>query len=331
MPLTGRALIGLTACCTVAVLAGTVLVWGRWGRLRYLLRPAGVLLSEALLLVTVGLVVNRQEGFYPTWAALLDSGSPGTTSYRVAAGSLDRKLAARVGSRGDAAQEFAWHPSGWTRWRLAGAPEVVTPAGYLRHPGWRYSVVLVVDDSASGWSTGRLSTAEAAGPAVVVYTTTTAATQVQTLARTLPGELDRDLRVTTHRWAIVASASDAGLADQAAVATRGLYPAIVTVPAGAATPEPLTTHPPVIPALAALGAGSAHRRSSGATKVPAGIVSVTVHTGLTAAIAWAAAQTPPPLAASAPPVKFLPTRRHTPRGLRPSREGTPHVTRQPRH
>ena len=109
-----------------------------------------------------------------------------------------------------------------------------------------------------------------------------------------------------------------------------MYPAIATVFTAAATPKAVPTHPPAIPSLAAIGAGLAHRKSVEAAKLPVGVLSIIMHTGLPAAIAWAASQIPPPLAASAPPVKYLPTRRHAPHGVRPSAVGRPHVSRQPR-
>lgn len=127
MSLTGIPLIAGTALVTAAALAATVLGWDRW-RPRFLLRSLGVLLTEALLVLSAGLVVNRSQEFYPTWAALLQSSAATATTYAVRAGGLDGSL---HDNDGDA---FPWQPTGLTGWRLAGAPMVVTPAGYLTHP-----------------------------------------------------------------------------------------------------------------------------------------------------------------------------------------------------
>src|SRR5689334_24221273 len=96
MSLTGLPLIVLAVCCTAVVVAATVWSWGRWRPVRFVLRPAGVLLSEALLLVTIGLVVNRSEQFYPSWAALFAPASTGVTSYKTVAGTLDQMLTAQA-------------------------------------------------------------------------------------------------------------------------------------------------------------------------------------------------------------------------------------------
>jgi hypothetical protein len=229
----------------------------------------------------VGLVVNRSEQFYPTWTALLQSTSAAGTSYAVVPGDLDQSL------RANGAAPFVWQPTGWTDWHLAGAPTVVVPTGYLSHPKWRYSAVLVLDEDTGA------AVAASAGATITVFARTTPATTAQTLATELPAALSRDLRATERRWALVASAADARLARQTVLAAPARFPAIAVI-RGKASP------------------------------LPAGIAIDRAVTGLAAAIAWAGEQTPPPLAASTPPVTHLPVHR------RPRHHPAPGGSRAPR-
>lgn len=354
MPLTSVLLIALAFLGTAIVVAGTVWVWGRPWRLRFLPRLVGVLLIEALLLISVGLVVNREEGFYPTWEALVasDSGGVAAPTYHTVAGKLDQQLAALADARSGKPQALPWQPPGWTGWRLAAAPTLVVPAGYLQHPQWRYSVVLVVADAGPGWpaagqDSAAIRLAAGASRDVVAFLTTTPGTSAQTLTTDLPDRLDHDLRVTGHRWAMVTSPADTRLAQQAVVAAPAQYPAVVTVqgaqpsrpatekrtPAPTRKPssarakkpsQPATKSKPararttstnvVIRTAAAATVGG----SVGDLGVPAGIATFTsrsgaVATALAVAVAWAGSQTPPPLAASSPPVRYLPVNRPRPR------------------
>jgi hypothetical protein len=309
MSLTGIPLILAVALGVVVSAAVTVVAWRRDWRPRLLVRPLGVLLIEALVLAEAGLVANRIELFYPSWADLLQrSGTPATT-VAVRAGALDEWLRLREPHDGDA---FAWHPDGWTRWHLAEAPTILAPPGYLQNPGRRYSVVVVIGDE---WTTPP----GGAEQTIVVFARTTAATTAATLSEALPARLSHDLRVTGHRWALVCPASALPLAGQAA-ATPGRYPAIAVVrdrrrssaPDGAVTAAPVAT---------------------GVPHTPVG-VTVSVLGGLTDAVAWAAGQTPPPLAESAPPVARLPVHRHPHRrsasGSAATRTGGNRVAGQPR-
>jgi len=277
--ITGVPLILLVAFGTLAAVAATVLVWNRFGRVRYVSRAGGVLLAEALLLVTAGLAVNRSEQFYPTWDALVgtksaDESAVNTTNgsmYRSGPGALDHGLLASAGAHAGAAQTFPWRSAGWRGWGLAAAPIVITPPGYLLHPTWSYSAVVVI----GGWSAtveesaARRATATGLS-AVVVFATTTAATTAPELATALPGQLGRDLRVTTHRWAMVAADADAALAESAVDDAALRYPSIAVDRAAA---------------------------------LPAGVTAAAVVTGndpLYSALSWAIARTPPPLASPQP-------------------------------
>ena len=279
MSVTGVPLILLVAFGMLAVVAATALVWDRFGRVRHVLRATGVLLAEVLLLITGGLVVNRSEQFYPTWDALLDTKGTDETAvtntddktYRSTPGELDRTIAARAGHQAGAAQTFPWQSADWHGWGLAAAPTVITPPGYLLHPAWSYSAVVVLGrwTAAEMASAARRATATGIS-AVVVFVTTTAATTARQIATALPGQLDRDLRVTTHRWAIVAAGPDTALAEGAVGDAALRYPSIA---------------------------------ADRATAPPAGVTSAAVVTGndpLYSALSWAIARTPPPLAAPQP-------------------------------
>jgi hypothetical protein len=340
MSLTGVPLFVCAVLATAAALAATILVWNRWPRLRFGLRPFGVLLTEALLVVSVGLAVNRSEEFYPDWAALLHSSGPAATTYAVRPGGLDGWLH-QSGDLADQGDAFPWQPAGWTDWRLAAAPLVFTPAGYLTHPGWRYPALLVLDDGKTGWTAANETAAArsadgTAGPAVVVFARTTPATSTDTLTTELPIALAHDLRVTDRHWALVAPAADTGLADKTVAAAPGRYPALAVVQP--AVKKPAAKKPAVKKPAVKKPAAKAKPKII-AAKLPAGIVTTVVETAFTtqttaaesalaAALDWACRQTPPPLAASTPAAKSLPiyhSPHHHPKRPAPSGSGAPSV------
>ena len=152
MKLTGLPLIVTAALLALAVIAATVLLWSRFGRWRLLSRFAGLVLAEALVVGTVGLIANRSEEFYPSWQAL--RGDTGTTSSTTPppAGRLDAQLA---GGR----SSLPWKPASLASWHLAGTPTVVLPHDYRDHPGTTYPVVMVLPAS-----TAEVAAAVAAHP-----------------------------------------------------------------------------------------------------------------------------------------------------------------------
>src|SRR5690242_13117471 len=143
MMLTGVPLIAVAVLVTTAAGAVTVLLWSRFGRWRLLSRTVGILLTEALVVATIGLVVNRVDMFYPSWAAL--EGRTGTTAVAATrrAGRLDGVV------RGTAAGTVPWRPADATAWRFAGIPRVVFPAGYRRRSSVAYPTVVSLVDSQS--------------------------------------------------------------------------------------------------------------------------------------------------------------------------------------
>jgi hypothetical protein len=354
MSLTGVPLFVCAFVVTAAALAATILVWNRWPRLRHLLRPTGVLLTEALLVVSVGLVVNRSEQFYPNWDSLLHPSHAGATTYAVRPGGLDGWLH-QSGDLADQGDTFPWQPSGLADWHLAAAPLVFTPAGYLKHVGWRYPALLVLDDGKTGWTpTAETAAARSsdgtAGPAVVVFARTTAATAPDVLTTVLPAALAHDLRVTDKHWALVAPAADTGLADKIVAAAPGRYPALALVqpvkPPAARKPaakKPAGKKPVAKKPAVKKPAVKKPAAKTTAAKLPTGIISTTVaetaftttgpqttaaESALTAALDWACRQTPPPLAASTPAAKSLPiyhSPHHHPKRLLPSGSVAPNA------
>ena len=313
MALTGFPLIFAAAFGAVAAVAVTMLCWNRFGRVRYLLRATGVLLAEVLLLLTSGLAANRSEQFYPTWGTLLDASTADDTTidttngttYRSGPGDLDHELTERADGRTGAAQTFSWQSADWRGWALAAAPAVFTPPGYLLHPTWSYSAVVVIDRGPTGWTPAQEQSAVrrtiAAGvSAVAVSVTTTPATAAPALAVALPGQLERDLRVTSHRWSIIASAADAALAQNAVAAGAVRYPSVALLPGGVA----LDPAPPAGVTYAAVVVGdtvAAHQ--PGVQPLPS-----TAPDALYTALFWAITRTPPPLAADVAPGHHTPKR-----------------------
>lgn len=179
MRLTGIPLILLAATATGAIVAATVRFW-RTGRPA--IRIIGILVAEALTVLTVGLVVNRQEQFYPSWQALRgDTGTVAVTERRQA-GRLDEMVRSR---------QLTWRPPGLAAWHLSRPPTVTLPRDYRERPGMAFPVVLAV---------GR--PARPAGEAVTVTIAPTAHTTAASLRR-LPLDLAHDLRVTTTGWDVV--------------------------------------------------------------------------------------------------------------------------------
>jgi hypothetical protein len=303
--LTGVPLLVLAACALLGAVVGTGYGWRRTGRVRFLIRPAGVLLTETLVLLVVGLAVNAAEGFYPSWAALAPHHDRATAGPTVP-GRLDPLLRQQAGADDGAAVTITWQPAGWRQWHLAAPPVVVVPAGYLRHPGWRYPAMVIEDQAAAGQPADE--------HAVLVYLQTAGAQAAGAqaagaqdagiLATRLPQALAGDLRVTAHSWALVTPAARAALDRAVLRADPARYRAV---------------------ALLAAGRGPARPEMPMGTDVS--VIHAAPGTATRAALSWADQRIPAPLAAPAAlsPYQETPGRRP---GAAPTGGG--HGTGQPR-
>lgn len=217
MSLTGPAIIVLAAALTVLAAVVTARRWGRGGRRRLPARAAGLLATEALLALTIGLIANRSERFYPSWQTLAGDGPAPATQAPAPVGRLDGTL-----TPGTA---LAWSPPEAARWRLDGPPTLVTPAGY-RLAGDAAFPVVVLLTSAERAAAARAQ-ASAATDVLTVVAVPTPDTTAAALA-TLPARLARDARAADTGWAIVADPAHTALARQ----WRDLLPARFRTVAG---------------------------------------------------------------------------------------------------
>jgi hypothetical protein len=246
MPLVSLRLIGVAALLTMLALAGTVLLWRRWGRWRLVTRPVGILVFQVLLLLTVGLIVNRAEKFYPSWEALRGTEEGETVAAPpLPDGLLDPWL--RQQARPDGSAVATWEPAAAKGWKLGGAATLTVPAGYLDRTSTVYPAVLaLVPAGTSATTTGEVArtVTAAAGPAVVLSAPVGPDTRAGDLATALPAELGHDVRVTPRNWALVAPLADARRAVDTVAAAPGRFSALVligtgpgaTVPAGVRLP-----------------------------------------------------------------------------------------------
>ena len=285
MSLTGVPLIGVAVLATAVTATATVLLWSRFGRWRFLSRTGGILLTETLAIAAIGLVVNRVDMFYPSWAAL--EGRTGTTAVAVArrAGRLDGLV------RGSAAATVPWRPAGAAAWRLAGTPRVVFPAGYRQRPSIAYpAVVSLVDNQAEAAAVLR---AARRVQAVGVVAVPTAGTTAAALA-TLPADLARDVRMNARGWAVTATSRQAALGVRLA-RPGSPYGALVVV--GATAPRPPAGVPFAVVRPGRLHAAHTAARTAAHTAAHTAVLTASGPAAWAVAENWAAARTSPPLSA----------------------------------
>jgi hypothetical protein len=218
MQITSLPLIIATVLATAGALTGTVLLWHRVRRGRALLRSAGILVCEALLVLSAGLVVNRQEDFYPSWQALAGDTGPAAATARRAAGSLDAAF-------GPGTLRVAWQPPGSAAWRLRSAAQLTVPPRYVS-TGDEFPALIALG--------GRPA------PGDLVEVTAQPGPLTTGLAD-LPARLAADARVTGQGWVLVTAAAAAPLAVRLAGQEPGRFAALAVVgvpPSGLPCPPP---------------------------------------------------------------------------------------------
>ncbi|MCU7727424.1 hypothetical protein ODJ79_27140 [Actinoplanes sp. KI2] len=201
MSLTGLPLILLTGFLVLAAGAATVRFWRLPGRKRLPFRIAGLVAIEVLLVAEIGLVVNRQECFYPSWR-VLGGAENAVVAPAPPAGRLDGEL--------DADGTIAWSPPEAAAWHLAAAPLLVTASEYGAHADRAFPVVLALT-SGPGVPETRRRAAAATG-LVTLILQPTPGTTAPSLAD-LSELLRRDARVgdglvllADPRWTSLAAA-----------------------------------------------------------------------------------------------------------------------------
>jgi hypothetical protein len=208
--------LALAALATAVAVAALALVWKRsGGRLRPL-RILGVLVCEALLMVTVGLVVNRVGDFYPSWTALTMPGNgaafrplpppppshPGAwlSAHPAAAGKAEQGLG------------FDWAAGSRKAWGLEAPPVVHLPEVAVNQAETEVPLTIVLlPPKSPTLAIPRLNSA-------VVVLRLSARPHIAALTAGLPAELRSQLPVLPHSWAAVG----VGSAGSAAVALTDL-------------------------------------------------------------------------------------------------------------
>ncbi|GGR12756.1 hypothetical protein GCM10010168_33140 [Actinoplanes ianthinogenes] len=143
MRLTGLPLIILVATAASVTVAVTVRGW------RHLsVRITGLLLVEILVVLGIGLFVNRSQRFYPTWQSLTGETEVAEVA-TPAAGRLDTRLTA--------AAPVPWTPPEAAAWHLATPPLLLAPPDYAQLPERTYPVVVVLGGDAGARSAGTRS------------------------------------------------------------------------------------------------------------------------------------------------------------------------------
>ncbi|MDI6102087.1 hypothetical protein QLQ12_26055 [Actinoplanes sp. NEAU-A12] len=285
MSLTGLPLLVVVALLAIGCAAGTVVMWSRLRRWRVVVRTVGILMTEATVVLAVGLQVNRSEQFYPTWAAL--AGDTGTESAvaPARAGDLDATLARR--------STLPWQPPELPSWQLAKAPTVTVPPDYLAQGSARYPVLITLGGTDAG-----------AAPVAGVVTLTLAPTRSTTAQnlRTLADALRKDIRVTEGGWAMVAGADKAALAGEFTRAQPARFRALAVVEH---SKDATLTSVGTVPSGTALAAVRPETPPGPSGTLPPGVADLTAAApnAWQTAVTWVAAKLSSPLS---PPL-LLPT------------------------
>jgi hypothetical protein len=283
MGLTSITLLLLAAAVAAGATTALCVFWNRLADRRRPVRVVGILLSEALLLFTFGLLVNRIGGFYPSWAALTMA-TPAIQPAPAAPPPQPAWLSAyrAAQSQAERGRAFAWQSGSRTAWGLSAAPMVWLPTDTLpsatdAHVSERVAVpvtvVLLPKDAAA-------PSIPHTGTSAVVVLRLADPPRPAALAAGLAVHMSTELPVESHSW----TAIGVGPACAAAVALL--------------TDEPNAFHDlALVPGPVVLAPRLVQRARSEAQEM------VVARTGLGAALAWADRMAPADLA----PGYVLPT------------------------
>jgi hypothetical protein len=226
MGLTSGTLLATAGIVCAAGLTALVLLWRRWvGRL-VVLRAVGILACELLIVVTVGLVINRWGQFYPTWSSLRDNPAAAT---QPVVQRPDPGLTAAAPDGAQVGYLLRW-PA--TPLGMTGPPLVWLPPTYFRDPTGALPVVMVVAGADAGpaygaWSGNDVPVGDRPSGGCVVFVRVSGQPAGGLL--TLPAQLVHDLHVATHGWGVVGIATAAPAAYRLATTDPVRFGPVVEV------------------------------------------------------------------------------------------------------
>jgi len=320
--LTGLPLLVVSVVGVLGSFALTIWSWSRGGWWRPIVRTAGVLACEALVLFTVGLVVNQQLEIFPSWSSLLnqDRKAPPPTVVADPTTKLDVWLHGRAVEGTHNGLVFEWKPADAASWQLAAAPVVYVPPRYFSLTTAHFPVVLVVAPAKAGpeqgaWDAHKVNLlvprSDAEVPAVIVFLRTDHPDEAA-LTRAVPKMLDGDLRTITRGWAVIGIGTDAAVGSAALAADPlRFWSAVAIADNPPRTPGKPAAHLDWQAALSIVGAdrpevgrsgpAPANGPPTGAAPEPPPAVKVVTppEARLPAALRWVYGRLPAPLA---PPV-----------------------------
>jgi hypothetical protein len=285
--LTGAPLLALTIIGAVAAAVGMVFVWRRPGLRWVPARALSIVLCEALVLMSVGLVANTQLDLYPSWTALLGGIHEKGQVVDDPSSALGKWLQGRQAEGAKDGIVFNWHPAGAAQWHLASQPIAYVPPAYFRDPNALLPVIVAIAPpgataAQAAWDDKGVAklvqapppdqrkaiillirlgqgapkahpSATASHPTLVPHTgasgtaaphrpakhpSPTAAphlpstAEADTLSVALPTELQHDLRVTRHGWALIGVGSAASSALDVFAGDPGPFTALAVVAGG---------------------------------------------------------------------------------------------------
>ncbi|OLB81610.1 MAG: hypothetical protein AUI14_02750 [Actinobacteria bacterium 13_2_20CM_2_71_6] len=309
MSLTGLPLLVLSIVASAGAFVLTIWSWQRGGPWRVVVRTLGVLLCEALVLFSTGLVVNRALGdLFPSWSALLnqDRAAPPPTVVAAPATKLDAWLHGRAVEGAHNGLVFEWKPTGEAGWHLSAPPVIYVPPEYFSATSAHFPVVLVVAPAKSGpaqgaWDPNKINLLVPRGnddatPAVIVFLRTDHPDE-PLLSRVLPKFLDGDLRTAARGWGVIGIGSDAAVGlDVLTEEPLRFWSAVAVADATGDLPKAVTKARAYLEWQAALtiAPGAAGKNQPGQSRVE---VVARVDARLPAALRWVYGLLPAPLTA----------------------------------